>query len=59
MRFTLLLILSLGVAQLSNYFTPLHCEVSYSILIAGIRKQCRFVIDIVEPGSYEVTISND
>lgn len=42
-----------------QYFCPLRCEISYSILVAETRKQCRFIIEILEEGMYTVTISND
>ncbi|MFZ4548447.1 MAG: hypothetical protein ACOYN4_13465, partial [Bacteroidales bacterium] len=45
-----------GVTQ---YTCPLHCEISYSILVANTRKQCRFMIDILESGKYTVSLSND
>lgn len=45
--------------SITQYFCPLHCEISYSILVAETRKQCRFIIDILEEGKYSVTLSND
>lgn len=44
---------------ISQYFCPLHCEISYTILVGEIRKQCRFVIDILEEGKYMIILSND
>lgn len=41
-----------------NHFYPLHCEVSYSILVGDIRKHCRFVIEILEEGQYSITLNN-
>ena len=46
----------IGVIQFN---CPLHCEISYSILVANTRKQCRFIIDILESGKYAVSLSND
>lgn len=43
----------------NQFFLPLHCEISYTILVGTIRKQCRFIIDIIEDGRYTVTLSND
>jgi hypothetical protein len=45
-----------GVTQ---FFCPLHCEVSYSFLVAGTKKQCRFIIEILKEGKYTITLSND
>jgi len=45
-----------GVIQ---YFCPLHCEISYTILVGESRKQCRFIIEILEEGKYTITLSND
>ncbi len=42
-----------------QYFCPLHCEISYTILVSDTRKQCRFIIDIYKEGSYTITLSND
>ena len=44
--------------SISQYFCPLHCEISYTILVGDTRKQCRFIIDILEEGKYTITISN-
>lgn len=44
---------------INQYFCPLHCEISYTILIGGIRKQCRFIFDILEEGNYMITLYND
>lgn len=44
---------------INQYFCPLHCEISYSILVGNIRKQCRFIIDILKEGKYTITLSND
>ncbi len=44
---------------INQYFCPLHCEISYSILVGEIRKQCRFGIDILEEADYSITLSND
>lgn len=45
-----------GIRQ---YFCPLYCDISYSIVVGDIRKQCRFIIDIYEEGKYTITLSND
>lgn len=45
--------------SITQYFCPLHCEISYTILVAETRKQCRFIIEILEEGKYSVTLSND
>jgi hypothetical protein len=42
-----------------QYSIPLHLEVSYSIVIANARKQCGFIVDILKPGNYAITLSND
>jgi len=42
-----------------KYFCPLHCEISYTILAGETRKQCRFIVDILEKGNYMITLSND
>jgi len=42
-----------------NYLYPLHCEISYTILVAESRKQCHFIVDILKKGYYEVTLYND
>jgi hypothetical protein len=44
---------------INQYFCPLHCEVSYSILTGESRKQCRFIFDILEEGNYMITLYND
>lgn len=44
---------------IKQYFCPLHCEISYTILVGEIKKQCRFIIDIFEEGHYVITLSND
>ena len=44
---------------ISQYFCPFHCEISYTILVGEIRKQCHFIIDILEEGKYTITLSND
>lgn len=44
---------------INHYSYPLHCEVSYSILVGQIRKQCQFIVDILKKGRYEVTLNND
>lgn len=44
----------------SQYFCPLNCEVSYSIDMGlNQRKLCRFTIEILELGRYEIILSND
>jgi len=45
-----------GIIQ---YFCPLQCEISYTILVGQSRKQCRFIIEILDEGKYTVTLSND
>lgn len=45
--------------SITQYFCPLHCEISYTILVAETRKQCRFIIDILEEGKYSVILNND
>jgi hypothetical protein len=45
--------------SITQYFCPLHCEISYTILVGESRKQCRFVIEILDEGKYSVTLSND
>lgn len=45
--------------SLTQYVCPLHCEISYTILVAESRKQCRFIIEILEEGKYSITLSND
>jgi hypothetical protein len=42
-----------------NYFFPLHCEISYSILVGQSRKQCRFIVEILKRGRYDITLNND
>jgi hypothetical protein len=44
---------------INQYLCPLHCEISYTILVGKIRKQCRFIVDILEEGKYMITLSND
>jgi hypothetical protein len=44
---------------INQYFCPFHCEISYTILVGEMRKQCRFIIDILEKGKYMITLSND
>ncbi|MDD4994320.1 MAG: hypothetical protein PHR83_19025 [Paludibacter sp.] len=44
---------------LTNYFCPVHCEISYTVLVASTRKQCRFSIDIVEKGNFTINLNND
>ncbi len=45
--------------RITEYFSPLYCEVSYTILAGESRKQCRFIIEIIKDGKYVVTLSND
>ncbi|MCO4292041.1 hypothetical protein NF867_04095 [Solitalea sp. MAHUQ-68] len=42
-----------------NHFYPLQCEISYTILAGDARKQCRFIIEILKKGKYNVKINND
>lgn len=44
---------------INHHFYPLHCEVSYTILVGQIRKQCRFIVDFLKNGRYEITLNND
>jgi len=44
---------------INQYFCPLHCEISYTILVIDSRKQCRFIFEILEEGNYTITLSND
>ncbi|WP_172826958.1 hypothetical protein [Flammeovirga sp. SJP92] len=44
---------------IDQYFSPLFCEVSYTIVVADTRKQCRFIIEILDDSSYSITLSND
>ncbi|MHC1775483.1 MAG: hypothetical protein AB9834_08730 [Lentimicrobium sp.] len=44
---------------ISQYYCPLHCEISYTILISDTRKQCRFIIEVLEEGNYTIILSND
>jgi len=44
---------------ITKYFCPLQCQISYTISVAETRKQCRFIIEILEKGKYSVTLSND
>jgi hypothetical protein len=44
---------------INQYFCPLHCEISYTILVGLIRKQCRFAVDILDEGKYLIALSND
>ena len=44
---------------ITQYFCPIHCEISYSILLAAGRKQCRFIIDILEKGKFTIILNND
>jgi len=46
----------IGVYQ---YSCPLHCEISYSILLGESRKQCRFIVDILKEGKYAIVLAND
>lgn len=45
--------------SITQYFCPLHCELSYTILTMQTRKQCRFILDVLKEGAYTVTLSND
>jgi hypothetical protein len=45
--------------SITQYFCPLYCEISYTILVGDLRKECRFVIEFLEEGKYSVTLSND
>lgn len=44
---------------INQYFCPFHCEISYTILVNESRKQCRFIIEVLEEGSYTIILSND
>ncbi|NOU61250.1 hypothetical protein [Marinifilum caeruleilacunae] len=44
---------------ISNYSCPLRCEISYTIKLANTRKQCRFIIDILEDNKCSVVLSHD
>lgn len=44
---------------ITQYFCPLHCEISYTILISDTRKQCRFIFEVMEAGNYTIILSND
>ena len=44
---------------ITQFFCPFRCEISYSILVAETRKQCRFIIEILKEGKYIITLSND
>ena len=45
--------------EINQYFYPLHCEISYTILEGGTRRQCIFIIDILKKGKYTIMLSND
>lgn len=45
--------------SITQHFYPLYCEISYTILVAETRKQCRFIIEVLEEGKYSVTLHND
>jgi hypothetical protein len=45
--------------EISQYNLPLHCEIRYSIMVGNIRKLCRFNFEVVEKGSYSITLNND
>jgi hypothetical protein len=44
---------------ISQYFVPFNCDMTYTIAKGGGRKQCHFMIDIIEKGKYKVTLSHD
>jgi len=43
---------------ITQYFCPLHCEISYTVLVGLNRKRCRFIIDILEKGKFLININN-
>lgn len=45
--------------EVHQYFCPLYCEINYTILIAETKKQCRFIMEVLEEGNYKVTLFND
>ena len=45
--------------EITQYFCPIHCEISYSILVAGGRRPCRFTIDVLEKGEFTITLNNE
>lgn len=45
--------------SITNYFYPFHCEINYTILVLGSRKQCSFTLDVFDTGKYSVTLNND
>jgi hypothetical protein len=44
---------------INQYFLPLNCDISYSIAVGAQRKQCHFIVDIIEKGRYKIVLSND
>jgi hypothetical protein len=45
--------------SITQYYCPLQCEISYTILVGGSRKACRFIVEILKEGKYTVTLNND
>jgi len=43
---------------ITQYFCPVHCEITYSILSLGGRRQCRFTIDILEKGKFTIELND-
>ena len=45
--------------SITQYYCPLHCEISYTIAVGNDRKQCRFIVDILKEGKYSISLHND
>lgn len=45
--------------RITQYLSPLHCELDYSILVGLNIKRCLFSIDIIDKGKFTVTLIND
>lgn len=45
--------------SVSRCALPLRCELSYTMKAGLSRMQCRFIIDILQPGAYTVTLDHN
>lgn len=45
--------------EINNIFIPFNCDISYSIIMGGERKECHFMFDILKKGKYEIILHND
>ena len=44
--------------EITKFETPIQIEISYTIMVTRLPKQCRFIVDILKTGEYSITLTN-